>query len=288
MTATDAVFISPHLDDAALSCGGAIAHLVAAGVRVTVVTVFTGDQPAGESLSGLARRAHASWGIGEQPLSARRDEDIAAMELLGARAEHLGLLDAIYRRSVSGEALYADPLGAPAAEDVKHFLPQLVAALEASALGLASEVRVFCPESTGGHVDHTLVRTAVEQIVDAERIVYYNEFPYSARPGVSAGGPGDAAAFAEFTLPLTAEEVDARIAAVACYASQLRGLFPSEAERLREIASARIPVVGRHLARPADVAASRERMAKAVRGDIAMRGGERYWWPERAESPFSA
>jgi LmbE family N-acetylglucosaminyl deacetylase len=288
MTTADAIFVSPHLDDAALSCGGAIAHLVSAGLRVTVVTVFTADQPVGAPLSALARRAHASWGVGEQPFATRLDEDLAAMRSLGAKAEHLGLLDAIYRRSTSGEALYADPLVAPAAEDIERVLPQLMAALEASAIGAAREARVFCPESTGGHVDHTLVRSAVEQVVDAERLVYYSEFPYSTRPGVSAGGPGDAMASTAHTLPVTAEEVDARIAAVACYVSQLRGLFPSDAERLREIASARIPVVGRHLVRRADVAASRERMAVAVRSDIARLGGERYWWPEPAESPFSA
>jgi LmbE family N-acetylglucosaminyl deacetylase len=281
---TDAIFVSPHLDDAALSCGGAIAHLVGAGVRVTVVTVFTADQPGGEPISPLARRVHASWDAGDRPFSARHDEDLAAMQLLGARPEHLGLLDAIYRRSASGEALYGDPLGTPAAEDVEHFLPRLVAELGVSAVGASPQARVFCPEATGDHVDHILVRRAVEQVVDAKRIVYYSEYPYSARRGVSAGGVVGAAAH---TLPLTAEELDARIRALGCYASQLRGLFPSEAERLREIASARLPIVGRHLARPADIAASRERMATAVRSDVAALGGERYWWPERSGSPFS-
>ncbi|MDR3687324.1 MAG: PIG-L family deacetylase [Coriobacteriia bacterium] len=288
MTAADVIFLSPHLDDAALSCGGAIARLVSEGARVTVVTVFTADQPAGQPLSPLARRAHASWDVGDQPFAARRDEDSAAMQLLGAQAECLGMLDAIYRRSASGEPLYADPLSSPAASDIELFLPQLVAALQAAALGTNAGARVFCPESTGGHVDHTLVRQAAEQIVDAERIVYYSEYPYSARPGVSASGPGDSEAFALHTIALTSEELEARIGAVACYVSQLRGLFPSEVERLREIAVARIPVVGRHLARPADVAASRDRMAAAIRSDVATQGGERYWWPRSAHSPFSA
>ena len=288
MTTADAIFVSPHLDDAALSCGGAIAHLVGGGASVTVVTVFTADPPAGQPLSTLAHRAHASWELGDRPFAARRDEDLAAMQLLGAHAEHLGLLDAIYRRSASGEALYSDPLVSPAAEDAERFLPRLVAAIEASALGASPLTRVFCPAATGGHVDHTLARQAAEQVVDAERIVYYSEYPYSARPGVSAGVPSDAAAFSLHTLTLTADELDARIEAVASYASQLRGLFPSQAERLREIASARIPVVGRRLALPPDVAASRERMASAIRGDIAKLGGERYWWPRGAASPFEA
>ena len=55
------IFISPHLDDAVLSCGGGIARLTCSGERVTVVTIFTGDQSPGEPLSTLAVRSHASW-----------------------------------------------------------------------------------------------------------------------------------------------------------------------------------------------------------------------------------
>ena len=282
----DAIFISPHLDDAALSCGGGIARLVHSGASVGVVTVFTADPPLGAPLSALARRSHASWGLGDQPFSARRAEDLAALKLLGAEPEHLGLPDAIYRRSPAGDPLYADPLAAPTPDDAERFLPRLVAALRDSSLAASQDACVFCPAGTGGHVDHVLVRRAIEQVVGTDEVVTYEEYPYSARRGVPTATPDDTEPWPLQPLPLTAEELDARIAAIACYASQLRGLFPSGAERLREIASARIPVVGGWLVRPPDVRASSERMADRLRRDMAAMGGERYRWSPRRVSPF--
>jgi LmbE family N-acetylglucosaminyl deacetylase len=282
---TEAIFVSPHLDDAALSCGGGIARLVRAGVRVTVVTVFTADQPPGIGLSTLARRSHSSWGVGSQPFEVRRVEDDDAMRLLGAESERLGMLDAIYRRSASGEALYADPLAPLALEDTAQFLPGLVAALRGSAAA-KPQARVFCPAGMGGHVDHVLTRRAIERVADAEAIVYYDEYPYSARPGVSASGADGPGAWPSQNLALTDEELETKIAAIACYTSQLRGLFPTTAERVREIASARIPGIGHYLDRSPDATASAERMATRVRKDLAAMGGERYRWSPRRESPF--
>jgi LmbE family N-acetylglucosaminyl deacetylase len=280
-----AIVVSPHLDDAALSCGGGIARLVHAGTQVTVVTVFTADQPLGEPLSTLARRAHASWGIGDQPFAVRREEDRAGLSLLGAQLEHLGLLDVIYRRAASGKALYADPLSTPAPEDIEHFLPRVVAALEDSAAA-HPQARVFCPAGVGGHVDHELTRRAVERVVESEAIVYYDEYPYSARPAASKVTSGAPSGWHDYILPLSAEELELRIAAIRLYVSQLRGLFPSEDERLHEIASAHIPVVGKWLVGSPDVKASGERMAAHVRRDMASLGGERYRWPSGCESPF--
>lgn len=281
-----AVFVSPHLDDAALSCGGGIARLVRAGAPVTVVTIFTADQPLGEPLSPLALRSHASWGVGDQPFAARREEDRAGLSLLGTELEHLGLLDAIYRRSPSGQALYTNPLVAPAPDDVERYLPRIVAALGDSAATAHLGGRVFCPAGIGGHVDHELTRMAVERVAKADAIVYYDEYPYSARPDVSAGEAGGADAWALQNLALTADELETKIAAIACYTSQLRGLFPTTAERLREIASARIPGIGHYLDRPPDATASAERMAARVRKDLAAMGGERYRWSPRRGSPF--
>ena len=51
------VYLSPHLDDAVLSCGGMIHRQAQAGERVVVVTVCAGDPPPGP-LSDFARSLH--------------------------------------------------------------------------------------------------------------------------------------------------------------------------------------------------------------------------------------
>ncbi len=45
------LFIAPHFDDVALSCGGEVARLVAAGETVSIVTVFAGVPPAAMPLT---------------------------------------------------------------------------------------------------------------------------------------------------------------------------------------------------------------------------------------------
>ena len=42
------VFVAPHPDDAALSCGGLIANLRELGQNVTILTVYSGNGVAGD------------------------------------------------------------------------------------------------------------------------------------------------------------------------------------------------------------------------------------------------
>ena len=77
-------FISPHLDDIALSCGGFVRRLVGSGELVTIVSVCTADTPTGQPLSAAAKHVHAEWQLGEQPYPHRRAEDAKACVALGA------------------------------------------------------------------------------------------------------------------------------------------------------------------------------------------------------------
>jgi len=99
------IFLSPHLDDAVFSCGGAIAALTKAGERVVVVTV-TAASPDLRRLPESARSLHSLWGIAGDAVAARRKEDFAAAALLGFEPVHLDFLDAIYRTDSHGRFLY--------------------------------------------------------------------------------------------------------------------------------------------------------------------------------------
>ena len=77
------IYLSPHLDDAAFSCGGLIWEQVKAGETVEVWTICAGEPPEGE-LPPFARSLHDRWGTGGQTVARRRAEDQAACEVLGA------------------------------------------------------------------------------------------------------------------------------------------------------------------------------------------------------------
>src|SRR2546423_1587749 len=81
--------ISPHLDDAVLSLGAAIARAVRGGSSVSVLTVFAGDESSTEPADDWARRC--GFATEGEAYRTRREEDRRATAWLGASAEHLPL-----------------------------------------------------------------------------------------------------------------------------------------------------------------------------------------------------
>ncbi|MCZ7674492.1 MAG: PIG-L family deacetylase [Chloroflexi bacterium] len=110
-----ALYLAPHLDDAALSCGGQIYEKTAAGQQVLIVTIMAGDPPAETPHSDFIRELHGRWQLPAGAEAIRRQEDEVACRLLGADFCHWSAPDCIYRtHPVTGELLYpawADVIG---------------------------------------------------------------------------------------------------------------------------------------------------------------------------------
>ena len=234
----DHLYLSPHFDDAALSCGGQIATWTAAGQSVLVVTITGGDPPA-EPPSGTVQQLHQRWadsltaegqvGAAEAMVAQRRAEDRAALAVLGTEWRHLSFLDCIYRCGPDGDALYPGPVdmfGPPNPDD-----DATLAALAEALADLPPAGRVYLPLGVGGHVDHLATRRAAERVFAAP--IYYEEYPYTARPGALAVALANrpqrfsetSEVWAATTVWLSAAALAAKTAAVAAYASQLSSFF---------------------------------------------------------------
>ena len=170
------IYLSPHLDDAALSCGGLIWEQTHAGERVTVLTVCAGiPDPAREPLSPFAQELHARWGAGPEAAAIRQAEDVAACRVLGAAPRHLPLLDCIYRTGPDGQHIYASEqaLNGP----LHPYEAARAARLSRlRAARLPRNAQVVCPLGLGNHVDHQLTRLAAEQL--GRPLWYYADYPY--------------------------------------------------------------------------------------------------------------
>lgn len=280
----DALFVSPHLDDAVLSCGSGIARLSDAGKRVLVATVFTGDMGPEEDISPLAQRCHEVWGAGPHPFTLRRDEDCRALSVLGTEHVYLGMHDAVYRTRADGTPLYtASQRGAIPAEDERGYLPLLTDRI-AQLLAAYPSAVVFAPGGMGGHVDHVLVRRALEQCAP-ERLVYYDEYPYlSWTAGVRSHRR---LASPTYVLRATPNEIERHVRAAGAYTSQIRGLFPSPVARAVSILRVRLPRACSWLPPAVDsLESARKRMEACVRRDHE-RFGERYRWQDESwAGPF--
>ncbi len=220
----DWIYLSPHLDDAVFSCGGQIALQARAGMVVWAVTVCAGS-PEGP-LSDFAQWLHAYWGLAETDApAARREEDRAALALLGAVAVHWDFRDCIYRRAPDGRALYADwgGLWGPRAEEDGEMLAELTRRI----VELPSSATLCVPLGAGRHVDHRLVREAAEQT--GRPLVYYEDYPYAGEAGEveEALGEGD---WKPGVVALDEAALEAKIAAALCYRSQITSFWADEAD----------------------------------------------------------
>ncbi len=171
------VYLSPHLDDVAVSCGGLIAEQGAAGETPLVVTLFTGDGGARPRRLGPALRPLADMAL-------RRREDDSAMARLGADHLHLGFDDALFRLPIA-LGRYGLLLGA------REIEPELSRRIATDILAIcrrANARHLYAPLGVGQHVDHQLAFQAARQVGRnpdlATEVVFYEESPYVFVPGM--------------------------------------------------------------------------------------------------------
>jgi LmbE family N-acetylglucosaminyl deacetylase len=225
------VYLSPHFDDVALSCGGLVWEQAQAGEPVSIWTVCTGDPPAGE-LSAFAQELHTRWMAGTNATAYRKQEDLASCLRLGAAARYFNIPDCIYRRHpLTGEFLYASeaalngPLHPGDAGVVAHLQETLKS-------GLPKEAFLISPLGLGNHVDHQLVRAAVNDL--RTEVWYYEDYPYVLRcEGELERLASDG--WVRHTLPISPQGLRAWQDSVAAHASQISTFWPGEAEMRQAI-----------------------------------------------------
>lgn len=165
--------ISPHLDDAVFSAGARLAEHAMADDHVTIATCFTGNV---SRPTGFALACQLDKGLGPEAdyMALRRAEDIEACAHLGATPLHLPLLEAPHRGYESAAVLFGPRLPSDTV------MPDLVAALEQVAAELRPDL-VYTPYGVGNHVDHHLVREAVECVFAGTPVVWWEDYPYAMR-----------------------------------------------------------------------------------------------------------
>ena len=144
------LFLSPHLDDAALSCPTCIQRR-----KAVIATVFTEPQ-------------HRQ----------RRAEDRRAAKILGATPVHLGFDDAPFRSTD-----YRDFMGIVfgRATEYRGTRRRVASAIE-SLVASHQPATVFAPLAVGNHVDHRMVRDAALSVVAPSKLWFYEDRPYAFIP----------------------------------------------------------------------------------------------------------
>lgn len=230
-----ALFISPHLDDVALSCAGTLCRHLAEGDPCLVATVFT---EMSEPVSEYAREFNRECGLGVDDThllwQLRRQEDRDAAAVLNTPFVWLGFVDAIYRGYHSDAELF----GVPKPED--RIVAERIAATLVGLWEKTCAAVVYLPLAIGEHVDHQLCAGLGMTLVAAgAHVVFYEDYPYAEHPGALARRL-DGSTLQRRAVDIT-PHVSRRIEAVDCYRTQVGYLFPVRRpdDAIREFARSR-------------------------------------------------
>lgn len=226
------LFISPHLDDVVLSCGGCVhKEINELDSVVTVVTIFTG-LPEPDTLSEAAKEFHNSINLGDNAISVRRSEDIEAASFLNFKTLHLGFLESQYRQNPNGSHRYKCLLEIFKAyvDEEKDTLDQVTHALK-NVITASKWKRIFIPLGNGNHIDHLITRRAVENISQEcgffNHITYYEDMPYSYYDRNGENTTPYTKEMECYLEPLSAESFMAKVGGVEIYQSQVNMLWGS-------------------------------------------------------------
>lgn len=167
MSPVRVLYISPHPDDVAFSCFGAVRAVRAAPEGAVLVTVFSESDWTAQT--GFAPQLRDSIA------AVRRQEDAAFATWLRLRQIDFRLPDSGVRGYTEHERYSGktdlDPIGKTLAQRLKD---------------LAGEVgeldRVFLPLGLGNHVDHVLVRDLGKlEFLNVRSLFFYEDLPYASQ-----------------------------------------------------------------------------------------------------------
>jgi len=222
------IILSPHLDDAVLSCGGLIAALEG-HVPVEIWTIFTRGSARGPySPAALWLHGATSSTNPTQLYFQRREEDRAACQILGATWRHFNWVDAPYRKDSKGNFLYPADLCSdihPADESLLEDIRRAIAA------NLKKGDIVLAPVAGRSHVDHAIVSRAAQMA--APDALFYPDLPYA----IENQGSADGHELKRLKYTITEPQQAAWISAVGSFATQFF-LLESSVGSVEEMISA--------------------------------------------------
>ncbi len=171
----DYVYISPHFDDVAASCGGRILNQNQAGKTVLVVTVFSSPASKNTGFNNPALQGMLDY-------DRRRLEDIEAMRRLGVDFLWLELPEVLFR-SQSAWRRYG--LTYPDTAANQRLCRQVVKSLKRICRRTQC-LEFVLPLGVGQHMDHQIVFQAgltLQYLQPRSYAVrYYEELPYALFP----------------------------------------------------------------------------------------------------------
>lgn len=167
--------LSPHLDDAVLSCGDHILEWKRQGHEVTIVSIFTMFQDKYISKGAQDSLKAGGFKNAKECERARKIEDIEVMKTLSVKYCHLDFIDGWFRVR-NNRPIYTD--GELFKGRISNYDIPLMGNLKRLFSQYDTFDRIVIPKSVGKHVDHLITYEVAQKIFANYKLFYYGDYPY--------------------------------------------------------------------------------------------------------------
>ncbi len=217
------IILSPHLDDAVLSLGSHIERWKETH-SVTVLSLFTSmhDPVSPPAYSqAILDRYHISDTATYSRI--RLQEEHAALQVLGVSGAQLGLIDGGFR-STAGIITYptAQELFSGNIAPSDHTILRTLHLLWHTTF-VPGDI-ILVPAGIGRHADHLITRLSVKNLGTRINIWQYLDFPYAMQSSTLLWNYSFKKLFSTHSSAALTRK---KLAALACYKTQMPLLFPS-------------------------------------------------------------
>jgi LmbE family N-acetylglucosaminyl deacetylase len=219
------IIISPHPDDAILSCGELLQQLFGK-VSCTIITVFTKANGGPHTLSTKQFLKASGERDALSLYKERRKEDEKAQKFLGTKIINLGLEDALFRRKKQ-KTMWGKFI-----PELDHIYPTYrwhilngIAPIDPAIADLKKKLKPFInkkaiiiiPYGIGDHVDHLLTSKVSRELFN--NAIFYSDFPYNIR----LNNYGKTTGMQVYKLQ---PDIQRKNKLIQIYKTQFKGLFP--------------------------------------------------------------
>lgn len=222
------IIISPHFDDAILSCGGLICKMIKLGKYVEICNVFTRIEVNKDHFSEVIKEyiaedmnedaQNVDVRLCEKWIRLRKKEDNRASSFLECNKRDLGYIDAIFRTRLNQYIYDTEEklFSIVGQKDEEHLVKNVAYTIEAICKDFD---KCIFPMAVGNHVDHyILYQIGLEIQKKNNNVFFYGEIPYC----INFQSENEELIANKMVIT---ELFGLKLKAIGFYETQLRGLF---------------------------------------------------------------
>lgn len=173
------IFLSPHLDDAVLSCGALLWKLKNLKKNITILTVFTegGSRPYSPQAKKFLKECGYINALKLFEDRKKEDKDIA--RFYNGRFIHLGFVDAAWRRNKEDDHIYKNEkiqFSGKISKEDRSLINEISRKVSLNLLE-NKDIALFAPLGIGLHADHIIVKEVAKNL--KQPVLFWEDFPYN-------------------------------------------------------------------------------------------------------------